>query len=197
MRYFLLFVLLASLTVACESVVFTETQPQGIAPQSQFPQALLGVYVADKDTLYLEADGYRVTDETTRRIALNELDSAEFHINSNGDINPLQLKGVRNFHIATENDTLIYQSKRWEETRLSDSLKLTSWKGYHFLNTQTDDGWEVYLMKVQPNGDLFVRGIDAEDEVSLLQQTMEVDTVYEADSESIDHLLVTPSKKQL
>lgn len=197
MRYLLFFLLLASLTVACETVVFTETQPQGITPERGFPKDLLGVYIADKDTLFLERDGYRVVEQTTRKIALNELDSTEFHIDMDGKINPLKLDGVRDFSISTAGDTLTYQVSRLEETRLSDSLKLTTWKDYLFLNIQTDGGWEVYLMKVQPNGDMYVRGIETDEEVPLLEEIVKVDTVYEADGEDIDYYQVTPTRAQL
>ena len=52
-------------------------------------------------------------------------------------------------------------------------------------------------MKVQANGDLYVCGIDADEEVSLLQEIMMVDTIYEDGSESIDHYLVSPNRNQL
>jgi hypothetical protein len=196
MRTILGLMLLALFASACQSVQFSDPQPLGVSPENRFPSELQGIYGAEGDTLIIEAYGYRATEKETRRILLQELDSAEFEIKGES-ISPRHLGDIKHFSMQSVGDTLIYETTRWKEVLLSDSLQLMSWKGYYFLNSQSEKGWEVFLLQLRPDESLSLRSIDADEEVSWMSQVMKVDTIFESDGKSVDYYRVSPRKQEL
>jgi hypothetical protein len=117
---------------------------------------------------------------------------------------PYQLQGT---YLDEDNDTLLvdehgfaYRSEMSpvaSEAGLSDTLILRPYKGCYSVNIAGDNGWLVYLICRETNGDLLLYGIDVEEEAvrdklkSITKVVAETD-----DSGNVTAYRINPTEKE-
>lgn len=117
---------------------------------------------------------------------------------------PYPLQGV---YLDEDNDTLIVSAQGYtyrsevspmaNEAGLSDTLKIILYKGCYSVNIANEDGWLVYLVCRETNGDLLLYGIDVEEEAVIKQLKSFTKVVTETDdSGNVTTYHINPSAKE-
>ncbi|MEO1450298.1 MAG: hypothetical protein AAFV07_12270 [Bacteroidota bacterium] len=159
---------LLSILTACTNVYFTEPAPVSWATEAEIPAFLQGRYVEKTDTLWVEATGYRMTEDQVYRYSPGEReDSIEIR---NG------LAFARNGRFKWGHpykevaDTIWVNVHRQIFEALDADLVCKSSGELVFLSERQTEGWVVMLAQKEAEGHLVIRMIDDEKEAGLLKK---------------------------
>lgn len=111
--------------------------------------------------------------------------------NQDGDTLEIGITNVNLLNRKSKCDRL------FEQDSLSNTVQLTKWKKYFFVNLTEDSLWTVCVMKKLNNGDLIVSLIDAESEstISLISEITPLETIYF--DEEPELYIINPEHKDL
>ncbi len=122
---------------------------------------------------------------------------------ANLDDIPYQMQG---YYLDGNGDTLIVRENAFEyrselapvtKAALSDTLILRPYKGCYSVNIAGDNGWLVYLICRETNGDLLLYGIDVEEE-AVVEKLKEITKVVAEtdDSGNVTTYRINPTEKE-
>lgn len=154
----------------CEpAATFSEPQPAKAKPLSSFPERLQGRYLSDDRTsvITLSPDKIvRVYDIDIRRhkdslAPFERLDGPILVDQNTGTQFPVSIAGDSLIQHIHETDTLF---------TISESQRLTSFKGYQFLNAKREDGsWEVRKLWLE-KGTLTLAVVSRDEDLGKLRE---------------------------
>ncbi len=170
-------VIICFMLVACvNDVKFESPQPEGMSDEVLMPESGWGIYRSISDSSYLfvspeELVRFNYKSFTTPRTTL---DSA-YHINGdttfydNENHLRIEVKGDTVFGSFHRSDTIF---------TISPQNVLRKYKGYYFLNKQTANGWDVYMMTIRKNELSLVTSWRNEDLAALRKITHTSDSTH-------------------
>jgi len=160
MKYTINLILLIILILpsGCLTIYFEQPQPIGETNLESFPEAMLGSYLIEGDTLYILEKEFQYPEVYQGKFPLSQLDSMHnIHLEGNLLFNS-ELSYQDGIPYTVENDTLSYYLKIYISEHLSDSLLLRKEGSYLVLNEKADglDAWNISLITIEDNGNLRV-----------------------------------------
>ncbi|SDI30231.1 hypothetical protein [Winogradskyella thalassocola] len=182
---------------SCEpSVVFSEPQPNGIAPLTLIPKHFQGIYWCENDSVSL-----RVHKNLIYKSKLFDVTFTQQEIEDTEDIKieneQLVIKGLNESFPAIEKNGIIYSTINLKDTLFSNRISkhvLKQFKGHLILNNQIKDNhWEVKIMSLKPEGSLIISKVNYPENLAALETITTVKIIEKREREQI---LVSPTKTE-
>lgn len=179
---------LAWMLSACTNVYFSEAVPASAPVLEEIPTTLQGRFVVDADTIWVEPNGYRTTENNSYRF---ERDAWEDSLRIEGDLAYWKNARFMGGHpFRKVEDTIWVDVHRRQFEPLTDQFICKRKGAYVFFSEQQDEGWVVAVARLDRKGRLIVKMIDEDKEEKLLKKHFDIEILPKGESRSSDKQLI-------